>query len=207
MTRLERAPGSEHIIDDMYLSLSRNIEISVPDWRQIKNYLNVMEVPAKQSLQTAGAPVKRHYFIISGLVRLFYITPDGKDINKGFYSEGHIAGSLSGLILNEPSRFGIETIEPCVLVALDLSEFHTLMATCKGWAAMFHYSCQRMLIRNERREAELLTLSAKERYLQFCKNFEREIGRIPQYHIASYLGITPVALSRYKSQWLSNGGG
>lgn len=203
MNNPQRPYNVSDVISSMYETLCRKIGISAADWEVMKNYLRVVQVPAKYCLQNIGEPVKYHYFMTSGLVRLYYITSDGKDINKGFYSEGAIAGNLSGLILGEPSRFGIDTIESSVLVELDLSNFETLMATCPGWATMFHYSCERMLIRNERREAELLTMSAQERYLQFCKNFKHEIERIPQYHIASYLGITPVALSRYKKQWLA----
>jgi CRP-like cAMP-binding protein len=55
-----------------------------------------------------------------------------------------------------------------------------------------------MLIRNERREAELLTMTTKQRFLQFNRNFSEHQGGIPQYNIASYLGITPEALSNYK---------
>ena len=203
MSQSEATNNRDQVLAEMFAELNRSIDVSFADWHLITGYLKVSEVPAKYCLQPIGAPVRRHHFIVSGLVRLYYITPEGKDVNKGFYSEGHIIGSLSGLILDEPSRFGIETIDPCVLVEIDLSRFHKLMAECEGWANMFHYSCQRMLIRNERREAELLTLSAKERYLQFCKNFSCEMARIPQYHIASYLGVTPVALSRYKNQWLA----
>jgi CRP-like cAMP-binding protein len=61
-----------------------------------------------------------------------------------------------------------------------------------------------MLIRNERGETELLTMTAKQRFLQFNRNFSEYHGRIPQYHIASYLGITPAALSKHKKQWLSS---
>ena len=189
----------------MYQQLDRLVGLSAADWQTILRYLSVETVPPRYCLQAVGSPVKKHYFITQGLVRLFYITPEGKDINKGFYSEGHIAGSLSGLILREPSRFGIETLEACTLIAMNLENFDDLMKTCDGWARIFNHSCEMMLIRNERREAELLSLSSKARFLQFVKNFGADMARIPQYHIASYLGITPTALSRYKDQWLQQG--
>ena len=189
-------------IAQMYQRLSDKVRVSQADWEIIQHYLSVRMVPAKSCLQTPGSAVKNHYFINQGLVRLFYITPEGKDINKGFYREDDIVGSLSGLILKEPSRFGIETIEPCTLVDIDLRDFGTLLEKCEGWSRIFNHSCQMMLIRNERREAELLTLSSKARFLQCLKNLGSDMERIPQYHIASYLGITPAALSRYKNQWL-----
>ena len=191
-------------IDALFHSFEQHIELTAADRATMTPYLRACNVAAKTSLQAIGAPVKQHYFLVKGLVRLYYITPEGKDINKGFYSEGHIVGNLSGLILNEPSRFGIETLEPCELIEMDLRDFPQLMQHCHGWAQLFNQSCQKMLIRNERREAELLTLSAKARFRQFVKNFGDDMERIPQYHIASYLGVTPAALSRYKHRWLDD---
>ena len=129
---------------------------------------------------------------------------DGKELNKGFYGENHFVGSLSSIILNEPSRFFVETLEPCTLVKFPHSRFNTIKGKYLGWERLFNHCCQLMLVRNERREAELLINSAKERFLQFIRNFPGYINRIPQYHIASYLGITPVALSKYKNQWLQD---
>lgn len=63
------------------------------------------------------------------------------------------------------------------------------------------HSTIKTLARHERREAELLACSTQDLYIQFVRNLPDLQDRIPQYHIASYLGITPVALSRYKARW------
>jgi CRP-like cAMP-binding protein len=164
------------------------------EWEATCKNLEVIKVPKKHVLQEIGKPSTVHYFVLEGLVRYYYLGLDGKEHNKAFYDKGHIVGSLSAIILNEPARYCIETIEPCTLIALPLNSSVSL--------ELFNYGCQMMLVRNERREAELLTMSAKERFLQFHRNFPSYFDRIPQYQIASYLGITPVALSRYKEQWL-----
>ena len=134
----------------------------------------------------------------------FYITPEGKELNKGFYGENYIAGNLTAIILNEHSRFAIETLEPCRLVAISADLAETGGGHCDSWERLFTHSCKMLLARNERREAELLTLSPAERYRQFVKNFADYLDRIPQYHIASYLGINPVSLSKFKHQWLAD---
>jgi len=185
-------------------AFNRMTELSPNEWDAFLPFLETLEAPPKQVLLEAGQPTKSCFFIIRGLVRFYYLTFDGKELNKGFYGEHQVVGSLSSLILNEPSRFSVETLEPSLLVKIPSRIFMTLKAKHLGWERFFNRCCQLMLVRNERREAELLTATPKERYLQFIRNFPNYRHRIPQYHVASYLGITPVALSKYKKQWLKD---
>lgn len=194
------------VLADLFRDLQQWVGLSEADWQLMEAQLDVRQVGTRHRLQEIGQPVTQHYYIVSGLVRLFYLSPDGKELNKGFYSARHIVGNLSAVILDEASRFAIETLEPSTLVSFPFAGLMPLRERCVGWERLFNYGCQMMLVRNERREAELLTLSAKARFLQFVQNFPDYLERIPQYHIASYLGITPVALSRYKKQWLEEGG-
>jgi len=183
-----------------------SLELGQPDFDlgDISQTLEVVQVDAKHNLQAIGQPITEHYYVTKGLVRLFYLTPEGKELNKAFYGENHIVGNLSAVILNENSRFAVETLEPCTLVKLPMDRLQECYKNSAPWQSLFNYGCQMMLIRNERREAELLTMNARQRFLQFTRNFPEYLERIPQYHIASYLGITPEALSKYKKQWLKS---
>ncbi len=195
-------PQQAELLAAVHRELRARVELSDADWARIEPHLQIQQTDAKQNLQSIGEPVSRHYFLLRGLVRFYYLSPEGKELNKAFYAEGSIVGNLSALILNEPSRFAIETLEPSLLVVFPFAPLKQLVSDCPGWDRLFNHGCQMMLLRNERREAELLTLSAAERFRQFVQNFPRALERIPQYHIASYLGITPEALSRFKRQWL-----
>lgn len=193
--------STEHAFDIFYQELQRRVGMPRSDWAQLKAHCKVREVPAKYCLQEIGQTASHCHFIVSGLVRYYY-NKQGKELNKAFYKEGWPVGNLSAMIMEEPSRFAIETLEPCILIQYAVKDRHTLAEQYPSWGQFFSRSCELMLVRNERREAELLTSSSRERYLQFLKNFPDFEQRIPQYHIASYLGITPVALSKYKKQWL-----
>ncbi|CAA0093277.1 Uncharacterised protein [Zhongshania aliphaticivorans] len=195
----------QQILANMRQHFDQLLDFPEDQWKLTLPHLSVKTVPAKYSLQSVGEKSTRHYYIVDGLVRFYYITPDGKELNKGFYKNNHIVGSLSAIILDEPCRFAIETLEPSTLVSIDLGGISaTATDTSPAWQRLHKYSCEMMLIRNERREAELLTMTTKQRFQQFVRNFPDLFERIPQYHIASYLGITPVALSKYKQQWLVN---
>ncbi|WP_423894855.1 Crp/Fnr family transcriptional regulator [Candidatus Pelagadaptatus aseana] len=191
-------------MEQMRQAFDRQVGMPDDEWLQLEPLVNVREVPAKYTLQKIGSVATHHYFVVKGLVRFYYITPEGKELNKGFYGEDYIAGSLSAMIMEEPNRFAIETLEPSIVIDLPLKQIHAVSGPGTAWERLVNHCCQLMLVRNERREAELLTLTAKQRFLQFVRNFPGYLERIPQYHIASYLGITPVALSKYKKQWLAD---
>ena len=191
-------------LNQMRQTMFQQVGMTDAAWELVAPYVKVIHKGKKQLLQRAGEAVEYHYYVADGLVRWYYTTIEGKELNKGFYGSSNIVGSLTAVILNEPARFSVETLEPCTLVELPLSQVNKLYETSEYWQKLFNYSCQRMMVRNERREAELLTLSSKQRFLQFQRNFADYIDYIPQYHVASYLGITPVALSKYKRQWLES---
>lgn len=195
--------NSDLALSLMFEQLHQQFALSEQEWSSFLSEMSVSQVESKHLLQAAGQSVTHFYFLVEGLVRFYYVTPDGKELNKAFYGEKNIVGSLSALILNETCRFSVETLEPSTLVKLPYDSTGDIWQKSPGWQNVFNRCCQLMLVRNERREAELLTLSTKQRFLQFVQNFPDYLDRIPQYHIATYLGITPVALSKYKNQWLS----
>jgi len=163
--------------------------------------LRLESYPKNHVLLSAGSLSEASYFLLSGLVRFHYTTEDGQEFNKAFYNEGQIVGALSSIILKEPSRYTIETLEPCQVFVVPDQVYASYGKKNLAWERLFSHCCQMMLVRNERREAELLLRAPKNRYIQFVRNFPDLTQRISQYHIASYLGITPVALSRSRAKW------
>lgn len=190
-------------LESFYSEVDRWVGMPKAEWNLLLPYMKVVRFEAKVVLQSIGASVSVFNFLYSGLVRYYYLNDKGQERNKAFYREMWPVGNLSAVIMEECSRFAIETLEPTVSVQYSIDALKNIMQQSPAWTRLFNRSCQLMLVRNERREAELLSDSTKDRYLQFLKNFPDLDGRIPQYHIASYLGITPVALSRYKSKWLA----
>ena len=202
MSRLD-ARLQQRALQAFYREIDAWVGMPVSEWEAMVPYLEVLQVPAKQLLQEIAQPVDNFHFVYQGLVRYYYLDHQGREMNKAFYKENWPVGNLSAVIMKEVSRFAIATLEPSTLVKYSHQQTLDIMPDNPSWQRLFNRSCQLMLVRNERREAELLSNSTRQRYLQFLKNFPDLEHRIPQYHIASYLGTTPVALSKYKKHWLA----
>ena len=163
------------------------------------------ELPEK-TLQPKGQIVFRQgekdrflYFIEKGIVKAYYTTPDGKEFIKSFLTEGDVIGNMSSLVDNTENTFSVECLEDTTLYKIDFSEFMKKAREEIETAAILNSGLINLAIKKEKREYEFLCLSAADRYLSLIDSMPGIISRVTQNDIARYLGITPVALSRIRS--------
>ena len=140
------------------------------------------------------------YLLDSGLVRLYYITPDGKERNKAFYRAGQITGAVSAAMTGTTAPFSIQCLEPVDAICCSFNALSLATDRQPGLARLNRELLSEAFIRNEQREAMLLTCNAEQRYQWLLDNEADLLQRVPQFHIASYLGIDPVSLSRLKKK-------
>lgn len=186
-------------MDPYYESLHRMVRMaSVPedDWSLFVERTCIRHVKQGTLLIEAGELVHDAYFCSKGLFRLFYTLADGREYNVGFSLENDFVTSYGAMIKGEPSSFTIEAMEDSVVIEVKYDVLQELMDKSHMWERFVRKSVERLYTRKEERERQLLYLPAKERYEAFLEKYPGLEKRIPQYQIASYLGVTPVALSR-----------
>ena len=140
------------------------------------------------------------YFVVAGLLKAYYISPDGKESIKSFIRAGSIIGSLSAAHQGLPCTFSLVALEQSRLLRIPFAQL--LRATHESHT-IAEEVIQKLLglyLRKEQREYDFLSLSAEERYLNICNTDPELIEKLTQNDIAHYLGITPVALSRIKKR-------
>jgi CRP-like cAMP-binding protein len=161
---------------------------SIKRFRKGEYFLYAGEVPA-----TIG-------FNLHGLFRYYYIDSKGNDFTKGFFPEGAPVTSYSALIQGRGSYFHIEALEDSVTAVIRYSDWKVLMNRHGCWKDFLIAMLEKGYTTKESREREFLLLNAEERYQIFRHNFPNIELRVKQHYIASYLGITPVALSRIRKK-------
>ena len=103
-------------------------------------------------------------------------------------------------ILNRPGPFFTQTLTDCVTASIDYSRLIDLADSYTGWNLLIRKLLERLALKKERREASFLIMSARQRYEQFLLEFGSEADDIPLKHVAMYLGITDVSLSRIRKE-------
>lgn len=171
-------------------------------WNEYVSYYKRIEVPAKTILLKEGEVSKKAFMIEKGCLRLWF-SNQGKNITFQFFFENEAVSSAESFRKNIPSLFTIETIEPCIIhwihkknmekIMNDMNEIPQMRGQMLNIAfdRQFHYMKQFL---------SFIKDSPKQRYLNLIKEKPQILKRIPQQYIASYLGITPVSLSRIRSK-------
>lgn len=139
-------------------------------------------------------------FNVKGLFRYYYIDNDCNEFTKGFFPENTFISSYSAMIQNRTSFFTIEALEDSSLLVFNYSDFMQLVNKHDSLKLFLIKMLEMGYCHKEAREREFLLFDAKTRYKLFLKNFPGLEKRIKQHLIASYLGITPVALSRIRKK-------
>lgn len=162
----------------------------------ISEYLSV---PSKTILLEEGQVAENLYLIRKGCLRLFFYH-EGKDITFQFFFEEDFVASFDSLYKRTPSIFYLESIEPTELIVIPREDLYDLINHDLPARQMyeeklidrFHAYLQLFLSR--------IKNTPQQRYEELVKEYPTIIQRIPQHYIASYLGITPVSLSRIRNR-------
>ena len=130
----------------------------------------------------------------------FYTNAKGEEFVKNFVTEGNPVASYMSVIRGNPAAYSCMAIEDTLLVTLKYSDLKKLYETYSCWERMGRVNAEQCYFETEQREQQLLTMDATERYELFMKQNARLASRVPQYLIASYIGVSPVTLSRIRSK-------
>lgn len=154
--------------------------------------------PAGAYLVEAGQVATDLHFLITGLARFYYLKANGKEFNKSFLGKGQVVGSMSSLVLGAASPFYVQALVCCESLTISQQDFQRLSHEHGDWGLLRLRLLEQLALKQEQRAADFLLLSAQERYEKFLQEYGHLTELIANYHVASYLGITDVALSRIR---------
>lgn len=175
-------------------------EISHDTFSKLQGISEYKKIQSNTQIEKLGKVPSKVYLLISGIMRCYITSESGKEHNKNFFFPLSFAGSLTALINNQPSKIVYETLSECELYEID---FHELMRLSKNdsWINNLYIRLlEQVFISYEKRQLELISMDASQRYQKLKEDIPNIDKLIPQYHIASYLSITPVQLSRIRKK-------
>lgn len=192
--------STEERLSILYQALNEISPISKNVWSEATKYFKIKTLPKGAHLFDIDEKVTNFYFLIKGLARYYYISDEGKEFNKSFAEKpGHLLSSISSVSMqDETSPFCVETLTEFTTLYISYDDFIKLGNHYSEWNTLTLKIYERLIVKKERREANFLLLDAKDRYLKFLKDYSMIEDAVQNYHIASYLGITEVTLSRIR---------
>ncbi|MDU5333965.1 MAG: Crp/Fnr family transcriptional regulator [Enterococcus sp.] len=185
--------SSKLLTDFFQLNLSAELK------KQIDNLVLPVSFSKGETLLHEGEQGTCLYFILQGVVRGYYIDADGNDITKCFSAENEFC-STEGFRTKQPSSFTIECLEDCQCFVFYYTFLRQLMTESQQVNDAIRELFQEEVEKQERKNRNLVLLSAEERYRDFCQSFPELMDRVPLRCIASYIGIHFGSLSRIRSK-------
>lgn len=189
---------STHVFTQFWQFAERYASFSPSEKRLVENCLVLRQVPKQYPLVSIGAVSKEIYFIAKGSLRLYYLTKAGEDITGFLFLENMFAGSLESFFSQVPSIQQVETLEDCELLALSHDHLEKLYWEVPTMNVLVRRLLADRLSYAQRVVASFILKKPEERYLALLEHYPQLLERVPQHMLSTYLGITPVSLSRIR---------
>jgi CRP-like cAMP-binding protein len=167
--------------------------------RALADCVRPLRFEVSQWLLRAGTPAEDLFLVVHGLVREYHIDEYGGEHTRSFAADGHFTGSLMDLLsTGQPSVTWAQALEPTLALAIPYQRFERLCEQHVDLLVLARRAVEALYVRKARREYELLSLPAADRYASWLREFPELDSRVSRRTLASYLGITPEHLSRIR---------
>jgi len=163
------------------------------------NLLSIQSYKKGDHVLKEGQYAAKSYSVISGCVRQYYLV-DGEEKTTFFYTEGESIYSPNSTSERIPSKYFLTCVEYTTLSVLSLENQEEMYKRFPILEALSRNSLQKELVNYQEMLATYITTTPEERYLNLLKFRPELLNRVPQYQLASYLGVTPESLSRIRKR-------
>jgi len=152
------------------------------------------------TLLAAGSVWQHSFWVERGMLRLFYVDSEGRESNKNFHAEDAFIWPVTEAMRRESTAFFIAALVPATVWRLPYAALRATVDGLPSWTALQLHALSGLLDDKMRREQVFLQCSARQRYEDLLRERPDWAGRIPLRHLASYLGMTDVSLSRLRAE-------
>lgn len=186
-------------MDEIRVYLETMIPMSESDWLFFSSKLVRRELPKKAKLLEVAKVEKYLSFIETGIVRLF-IPKLENDLTFGFCFENEFVSAYDSFLNQSPSIYQIETLTPTIIWSLSYEDLQVIYKNTSIGNTIGRLAAENLYKIKAQRELSLLNETAEERYLNIFSQRPKLLKHIPLKYLASYIGITPQALSRIRKR-------
>jgi CRP-like cAMP-binding protein len=182
-------------------AFSQVIKIDDDEWEAFEPYIQSKTYKKRENLIEEGQVSKHINFLIKGSMRQYHVI-DGEEKTTFFFFENDFSCNYESFLKQTPSDTTIEAMEDCEVLYFSRETMYRLYRLYPKYETMGKMIAENVYICAMDRLKTFLLNSHEERYLHFLQSdyAEQILERVPQHYIASYLGITPVSLSRIRAR-------
>lgn len=183
-------------------NISQHISLDFEEAELLLSKIKKVNYKSKTILLSAGEVATCTYFVNSGILRSFNINDNIIEHILHFACEGWWIGDMYSYISEKPGNLFIEVLEDAEVVIITKENQQQLYQEIPKLERFFRILAENSLVAHQERLMDNLSLTAEERFEKFCSKYPTLIQKVPQKHIASYIGVTPEFFSKMKARLL-----
>ncbi len=187
-------------INHIHSTLHSISPITQEAWQELSALFSNTSLKRGDFLFREGDRPHNGAILLSGVMRVFYTREDGVEYNKNFFIPGMMPTPITSLITKQPCAINFQALTDVALLIFNFAHFKKLTERHKCLSLFYQKLLEQLWVGKELQEIQMVTNDATTNYKLFQEKFPGLEQQIPQYHVASYLGITPIQLSRIRAQ-------
>lgn len=169
------------------------------DWQLCEPGLSLKTLNKSAFFVEEGKVYREIGFVVKGLLRAYYLI-EGEEVNTAFYMEGQWAKAYHSFLTQTASRQWIQALEDVELITISYKHLQHLFASSPAWERFGRIATENLYVAAQLRNEMLMLEKPAERYVNLTKTQPQLLGRVPLYHLASYIGIKQPSLSRIRKR-------
>jgi len=185
---------------DIIQHLRKVIDLNESEVAIFKSYTETHQYKKKDFVLNEGKVCKSLYYVEKGCLRMYFINKKGVEQITQFALDGWWISDYQSFMNNAPSEYYIQAIEESRIISIDNQNLNLLLIELPQLERYFRLMMQKAVAGAQVRSRLLYEMSKEEFYVHFSTSFPEFMMRVPQYMIASYLGLTPEYLSELRKK-------
>lgn len=182
----------------LYKHINSRVDISEEEFEKIFEYFEKMKFSKNELIIKTNQTVDYKFYVIKGCLRSYFIDLSGIEHTVQFALEDWWIGDYPAYFTGKKLTLNVECLEDCTLLMVKKEKWDNLYKEIPKLKTYARIQLERGLASTHQKNIDSHTMNIKEKYEHFVASFSQLEQRIKNYHIASYLGITPERLSRIR---------
>ncbi|WP_293881154.1 Crp/Fnr family transcriptional regulator [Sphingobacterium sp. UBA1498] len=188
------------MLENLKEHLKKFIDVDPIQLEEILGYFRTKTVARKENILEKGQVCKYHFFVLSGMLRKFFVNEKGVEQTTEFAIENWWITDNMAFEQRVVTTFYIQAVEKSELAYISQEDQEKLVAAFPTMERYFRFVYQRAYAAAQMRIKYLFSLSKEQFYLDMLQKYPHFVQRVPQYLIASFLGFTPEYLSEIRKR-------
>lgn len=180
-------------------NIGRYVNLTEEEQNEFTSILRTTRVKKRQFIVQPGFVSATRNYIVKGALRSFFIDSDGKEHTLQIAIEDWFISDFYSYITQTPATLYVEALEDSIILQMRYQEIEHLCSKMHPLSEYFRITTEKAFAFSRRRVQSNLSKTAEERYLEFYDRYPSIVQRVPQYVLASYLGMSAEFLSKIRA--------